>query len=111
MSEAFALRFPVHEYITAYRRKQEAEVPGAAATFLAITRRSYVVQHYELSYPAYRLLSSLIAGEEIGKAIMGAVATAADADLDLLEANLRSWFYDWAAEGFFAVEISSEPGP
>src|SRR6266404_6090912 len=51
-----ALNYPVHRYFTAVRRHEDPLMPGPAATFLAVTRRRYVVRHYELSRPAYQLL-------------------------------------------------------
>ena len=93
-------RYPVHTYFTAVRRKEEVEFPTAAETRLAVTRRDYVVRHYELSRPAYELLTALLAGQTIGEAIQRA-AEAAGPEIECLEANLRQWFHDWAAEGFF----------
>ncbi len=40
--------------------------PEPAETYLAVTRRNYVVRHYELSPPAYQLLNALLAGESVG---------------------------------------------
>ncbi len=69
-----------------------------------MTRQRYVVRHYELSAPAYQLLRRLLVGQTVGEAI-GQAADAAGPDLDRFAANLRTWFHDWAAEGFFrAVE-------
>jgi hypothetical protein len=82
------------------RRHQDPVPPDAAETYLAVTRRRYVVRHYELSPPAYRLLQALLAGESVGAAIRRA-AEAAGPDLDRFANNLRTWFHDWAAEGFF----------
>jgi hypothetical protein len=95
-----AFRYPVHTYFTAVRRKEEVEIPAAADTFLAVTRRDYVVRHHELSRPAYELLSALLAGRSIGTALEQA-ACVAGPEVDHLAANLRQWFYDWAASGFF----------
>jgi hypothetical protein len=101
-----ALRYPVHHYFTAVRRHQDADLPVPAETWLAVTRRRYVVRHYELSRPAYRLLHALLAGESLGQAIRQAVE-ADGPDLDRLSANLWTWFHDWSAEGFFrAVELA-----
>jgi hypothetical protein len=101
-----ALRYPVHHYFTAVRRRQDADPPGPAETWLAVTRRRYVVRHYELSSPAYHLLHALRAGESLGQAIRQAVE-AGGPDLDRLPANLWTWFHDWSAEGFFrAVELA-----
>jgi putative DNA-binding protein len=99
------LRYPVHQYFTAVRRHQDPDPPGPADTYLAITRRRYVVRHFELSGPAYELLHALVAGEPVGVAISRA-AEAAGPDLERLAPNLQAWFHDWAAEGFFrAVEL------
>jgi Putative DNA-binding domain len=100
------LRYPVHRYFTAVRRHEDPVPYAAAETYLAVTRRRYVVRHYELSPPAYQLLRGLLAGESVGEAI-GRAAEAAGPNLDRLAGNLRTWFHDWAAEGFFrAVECA-----
>jgi hypothetical protein len=101
-----ALRYPVNRYFSAVRRHENPDLPEPADTFLAITRRRYVVRHYELSRPAYELLHALVAGESVGQAISRAVESAGP-DLDRLPSNLRTWFHDWAAEGFFrALELA-----
>jgi hypothetical protein len=101
-----ALRYPVHHYFTAVRRHEEPDLPEPADTWLAVTRRHYVVRHYELSQPANHLLSALLAGKSVGEAIRRAAETAGP-DLAGLPDNLWLWFRDWAAEGFFgAVELA-----
>jgi hypothetical protein len=101
-----ALRYPVHHYFTAVRRQQEAVMPEPADTFLAVTRRQFVVRHYELSRPAFALLSALFAGRPVGEAVQAA-AGAAGPEIGRLAADLRQWFHDWAAEGFFqALEFA-----
>jgi Putative DNA-binding domain/NGO1945 C-terminal domain len=101
-----ALHYPVHKYFTAVRRLENPPMPEPAETCLAVTRRRYVVRHYELSRPAYQLLQALLAGESVGQAINRAVE-AAGPNLDQLPDSLRTWFHDWAAEGFFrSVELA-----
>jgi hypothetical protein len=101
-----ALHYPVHKYFTAVRRHEDPPMPEPAETYLAVTRRRYVVRHYELSRPAYQLLQALLAGASLGQAINRAVEVAG-LDLDQLPNNLQTWFHDWAAEGFFrAVELA-----
>jgi hypothetical protein len=101
-----SLRHPVHNYFTAVRRHEDPGPSLPAETWLAVTRRRYVVRHYELSGPAYQLLNALLAGESVGRAISRAVE-AVGPDLEHLPANLWMWFHDWAAQGFFrAVELA-----
>ncbi len=95
-----ALRFPVHRYFTAVRRKENPDLPQRSEICLAVSRRDYIVRHYELSPPAYRILKALQAGATVGEAIARAIESD-DADADRLSANLAEWFRDWAAEGFF----------
>jgi Putative DNA-binding domain len=103
------LRYPVHGYFTAVRRKGTPELPEPAETYLAVTRRNYVVRHYELSRPAHVLLQALLAGETVGKSIELA-AEAAGPDLEHLTSHLREWFEAWTAEGFFqGIQLPTTP--
>ncbi|CAN5858287.1 hypothetical protein BH23PLA1_BH23PLA1_03260 [soil metagenome] len=96
------LRFPVWPYYTALRSRQDVTPPGPEDSFLALTRRDYVVRVIELSSLEHAMLSALIAGRPVGEAI-GLVAEIAEADSmpGELEGSLRRWFHDWAASGFF----------
>ena len=72
----------------------------ADETFLAITRRDYIVRHYELEGPAYELLRDIIAGQSMGEAVRHA-GERGGVDVDQLVGKIRDWFRDWTAEGFF----------
>jgi hypothetical protein len=93
-----ALRFPVHLFYKSARKDPETSPPGPSETFLAITRRDYVVRHVELSAAEHSLLSELVAGSSVGDAI---AALSERDDIDNLEGQLAGWFRKWAAEGFF----------
>jgi hypothetical protein len=96
--------FPIDAYYRALRAKQEPLPPARAATWLAITRRDYVVRHYPLSSTEATLLAGLVAGRPLGESIERAAPP--DGDLDRFAAQLRGWFQHWSAEGFFQrVEI------
>jgi hypothetical protein len=95
-----SLRYPVHEYYAAVRRKQDPPPPEPADTLLAVTRWDYLVRHYPLSRPEYEVLQALMAGRPIGEAVSLATRTAGN-DLDHLALKLREWFTAWAARGFF----------
>jgi hypothetical protein len=113
-----AFQYPVHTYFTAVRQSAKAEgaggplpadspipFPEPAETFLAITRQRYVVRHFELSRPAYDLLSALVRGETLGAAIE---SVANRDDSGELEPRLVAWFADWATQGFF-LDITADP--
>lgn len=101
-----SLRYPVHRYARAVRRHQAPVPPEPASVYLAVTRRDYVVRHYELSRPAYQLLCAILNGESVGQTIAWLAETTAP-DPDRLARNLRAWFNDWAAEGFFrSIELA-----
>jgi hypothetical protein len=91
-----ALRYPVQQYYSAVRRKEEVDPPGPAETFLAITRRDYVVRHYPLEPAEYALLQQIVGRNSVGEAIEAVGETC---DLDAIKVQL--WFRTWTAEGFF----------
>jgi hypothetical protein len=103
--------FPIDAYYRALRAKEEPLPPARGTTWLAITRRDYVVRHYPLSEAEATLLSGLVAGRPLGESIERAAP--ADGDFDRFAAQLRGWFHHWSAEGFFQHgEIGSSPeGP
>jgi hypothetical protein len=103
-----ALRYPVERYFAAVRAGKDTSYPRPRATFLAITRRQYVVRHFPLTRLQHVLLSALAQGKSIGAAI----SLAADhprTDLEKLATKLRDWFRKWTEAGFFqAVHLPAE---
>jgi len=96
-------RFPVNDYYTALRKAKIDEavaIPTSCESFVALTRRNYIVRRYNLSRTEFKLLYAIKEGQTIGKAIERA-ALIANADLDQLAADLKLWFRNWTAEGFF----------
>jgi hypothetical protein len=93
-------RYPVNGYFTAVRRGETPALPTPSASWLAVTRRNYIVRRHELSQPQYQILSALLLGRPVEQAL-AAAAPAADAEFDAFAHNLRLWFAHWAAEGFF----------
>ncbi|MGD9721450.1 MAG: putative DNA-binding domain-containing protein [Pirellulales bacterium] len=94
------LRCPVHRYYDAVRDERDAIPPGPEETHLALIRRNYVVHHHELSKTGYDLLTRLAHGESLGTSIEDAM-TGGQLSSVALAPNLRSWFLDWSAAGFF----------
>jgi Putative DNA-binding domain len=105
-----ALRYPLRPYYIARRDDLEAPFPERSDSFLALTRRGYVVRLHDLSRVQFVLLNALRDGRPLGEAI-GLVAEQAGPDLDRLAADLRDWFRDWATAGFFqAVDVPGDGG-
>ncbi len=94
-----AFKYPVNDYYTEFRQGNEPALPEPAESFVALSRRDYIVRRYELTRPQFQLLTALVAGNSVGDAI-GLCAEASD-DLDSLAADLQDWFRLWAADGFF----------
>jgi hypothetical protein len=95
-----SFRFPVAVHFTAVRQGDSPELPEPADTFLAITRRRYMVRHFSLSRTEYAVLTALVEGATILEAV-GVAAQQQDEDMDDLAARLRDWFQTWTSSGFF----------
>jgi hypothetical protein len=99
------LRYPVQDYATGVRKKDDPPLPDPEPTWLAVSRINYVVRRWTLTPIQYELLASLIAGATVGEAIEKAAvaAEASRVSLDNLAADLRDWFREWASAGFFQM--------
>jgi hypothetical protein len=98
-----SLRYPVHEYATAVREKQDPDLPDPELTWLAVSRINYVVRRWTLTRVQFELLEALIAGQTVGSAIERAAKLAVESgeSVDQLAESLRDWFAEWSAAGFF----------
>ncbi len=94
-------RYPIHEYITAVRHEESATIPALETTYLAITRREFIVRRVALSFVQFELLTQLATGKPLGESIEIALENT-DADFDELANQLQSWFQDWTSWQFFA---------
>ena len=100
-----AFKFPLNEYFTALRNDESPEIPEPAESYLALTRRDYIVRRHALERPQYEVLGALAAGESLGSAIERAARVAPDG-IESLAAELEQWFRQWTAAGFFSrVEL------
>lgn len=95
-----SFRFPVHEYATAVRQQSNPDLPAAQPTSLAITRRDFVVRRVALESDEFEVLTDLIAGQGIGNALERSLATS-NRTIDELAADVRRWFRNWSAAGYF----------
>lgn len=111
-------RFPLNDYYTAMKNSKTStdgndhatplpEMPLAKQSWLAITRRDYIVRRYELTETEFTLLSALAAGHTLGEAIEQA-AEFYPGEMEQLTADLRRWFQTWTAAPMFSAAISRE---
>jgi hypothetical protein len=103
------LRFPLNDYYTAMRRDEQPSLPAPAASWLAVTRRDYIVRRHDLSERQYVLLSALQAGQPIGEAIDAVVQQFPGIALAVFAGELGEWFRRWAAEGLFERVLLDTP--
>ncbi|MFK7778131.1 MAG: DNA-binding domain-containing protein [Gimesia sp.] len=93
-------QFPVHEFISSARKGDTPQIPEQQLTYLAITRRNYIVRREVISPAEYFLLSMLQQGSSVGDAI----TLFAESDLmepEELGIKLHEWFQHWTTAAFF----------
>jgi Putative DNA-binding domain len=104
------LRYPVQDYATGVRKKEDPPLPDPEPTWLAVSRINYVVRRWTLTPIQYELLGGLISGATVGEAIEKAAFAAEQTGqrlegpaLDRLANDLRDWFREWSSAGFFQM--------
>jgi hypothetical protein len=106
-----ALRYPVHEYATAVRKKEDPAMPEPRDTWLAVSRIDYVVRRWTLTQTQFDLLRSLMDGTTVGRAIEQATLAAVERseNVDAIARDLREWFQEWSAIGLISsIELPNE---
>ncbi len=98
--------FPVDAYYRQLRGQQEAPPPEREETFVAVTRRDYVVRHFRVTAAEHALLSAVIAGESVGQALMRAAEHVPESEIEAFAGTLQSSFRRWAADGLFAAVLA-----
>jgi len=102
-----ATHFPVNDYYTTARKAPEdAErvVPRSKDSYIAVSRREFIVRRSNLTRPQYVLLTGIIDGLPLGDAIER-VAEATGGSDDELGAQIQGWFRDWTAWQYFTDAI------
>jgi hypothetical protein len=95
-----AFRYPVRAYFAAVREKHEPVLPAPADSFLAISRKNYVVRFLDLSAEQYAILQGLLAGLSTGQAVIQASQVTGQGQ-EWLNLKLRDWLCQWANGGLF----------
>ena len=96
-----AFRYPVAAYYHAVRRGEDAPLPPAQASFVALVRTDYVTRTIPLGEAQYRFLEALAAGGGVEDGIAAAarhLAIAPDEIRRSWRAEQRQRWIDW---GFF----------
>lgn len=94
-----AFPFPVSDFITAVKQDPAAAIPAASPSWLALTRKDYIVRRVPLSRWEYHLLVRLTEGQNVSQAIEGAVSEV-DPVEDLSQL-LATAFQKFTVERFF----------
>jgi putative DNA-binding protein len=99
--------FPVNDYYTAARSStEEVPLPEPEESFVALTRRDYIVRRYNVSRAEFALMRALREKRTVGEAIESAANASEDAP-EIFAGRLELWFRNWTAEGFFrAVQLT-----
>jgi hypothetical protein len=97
-----AFDYPVSPFYTRVRRGESPPIPPPAPSFLALTRKNYVVRRFPLNRAQHDLLSVLQQGGTVAEAI-AAAGQASDQSEDQLAGSIRAWFEAWSRDGFFAA--------
>ncbi len=101
----FSFGHDVSGYWGARKDELTPPAPMPRRHWLAICRRDYVVERYELDQPRFVLLEALVEGARLAEALAAASNHAASrrTTADAFEARLTTWFAQWMAGGFFAT--------
>src|SRR4029077_14844845 len=87
-------RFPGNDYYTQLRKEKENEFvpfPSSQESFVALSRRDFVVRRYNVSPTELELLRASTEQQPIGRAIECAALASKD-NVEQLASNLRLWF-------------------
>lgn len=74
--------------------------PQLRPSFVALSRRGYVVRRHPLSHVQHDLLAELRSGATLGRAL-ATITEEHAAAIDEIAASLGTWFTEWSAAGFF----------
>jgi hypothetical protein len=88
-----AFTFPVDDYYSAVKQGQSPAWPEPSPTWLAITRRDYVVRRVPLEPAEHQLLAAILADQSLGEALSASCATAK---------QVAYWFAAWGRLRFFS---------
>jgi len=101
-----AFEYPVNDFFGAFREYTEGaplpRVPKPKKSWMCAFRRNFSLRRMDLTREGYEVLSRLVAGKPLGKALdeVNALKGIKPAEL---AANLQTWFRDWTSLGLFSA--------
>jgi hypothetical protein len=96
--------YPVSAYLKSVREGTSHPSTRRKNNWVVVFRKNYTLRRLDLTRPAYDLLSALVSGVALGKAIALAGRRRA-----IGEVQLFSWFRDWVANGLFQAIEYDQP--
>ena len=102
--EVLEFRFPVLQYFRDSRARNgnpTPKPPHPENSYLAVTRRDFVVRLHELSKAEFITLSGLIRGKTLGQTFEQ-LCTLSEEDTSLSPEEVQNWFGKWASAQFFS---------
>jgi hypothetical protein len=91
-------RFPVHRFHAALKSGDTPDWPKPQASFVAVTRRAFTVQHHTLNENEFTLLQRLMVGDSLGLALEH-VCGANQVLVAEVRTHIASWFQSWMQTG------------
>lgn len=93
--------YDVNDWFTRLRATGgAAPLPEKRPSYVALSRREYIVRRHALSAVQFELLRAIAQGATLGEAIAATAERNPEALVELT-ASLETWFAHWAAAGFF----------
>lgn len=95
-------RYPANSYLQAFREEARPEIPAPRRAATAVWRQGLTVWRRELGVLEARVLSRLLSGAPIARALRAVEVGAADGETNLI----TGWFRRWVSDGFFVDVVS-----
>lgn len=103
-----AFSYPVNAYLQATKEDRDPPRIKKAQTYTAIYRKNFTVWRMNLTRPQYRIVKLFQEGHCVIDALEKATK-GGGSDLAGTAQQLRVWFQEWFAEGWFSrIELASE---
>ena len=93
--------FPVNEYYRAVSHEKETTIPYPQKTFIALSRKDFMINISSLHPVQFFLLKKIAAGEKDHQIRINQVAEKFNKPAELIQQQWEKWFEDWKALDYF----------